>query len=240
MKLRIAAAILLLIVAEGCTTVGTSALLEIANADYVSRTELDLLKVLPAPAASDSDATRVELEQMLAIQARRSKQDCLLAQNDANIYPDQFAAASGLPTGVSFDASPATRGLFRSIRLVEIYAVQRAKKHFHRERPFRVDPRLEPCIKIPRDESYPSGHSTWAFLAATVLADIFPERKAELIERAQAFGRSRMIGGVHFPSDIESGRVAGETLARKLLADPEFQHDLARSRDELLRLALRH
>jgi acid phosphatase (class A) len=239
MKLRIAAAIFLLVVAGGCTSIATSALLTLANADYVSRTELDLLKVLPAPATPDSPATRVELEQMLGIQAQRSKQDCLNAEDDAHISPDQFAAASGLPTGVSFDSSPATRSLFRSMRLVEIYAVQRAKKHFHRERPFRVDTRLKPCIKIPGDESYPSGHSTWAFLAATVLTEIFPERRVELTERAQAFARSRVIGGVHFPSDIASGRVAGETLARKLLADPEFQRDLSRSREELLGLAPR-
>jgi acid phosphatase (class A) len=228
-----------LAVAEGCTHVGTSALLEVANADYVARAELDLSKVLPAPAAQDSNATRVELEQMLEIQARRSKQDCLFAQSDTNIYPDQFAAASGLPTGVSFESSPATRSLFRSIRLVEIYAVQRAKKVFQRERPFLVDTRLKPCIKIPSDKSYPSGHSTWAFLAATVLTEMFPERKIEITERAQSYSRSRVIGGVHFPSDISAGRIAGETLARKLLADPNFQRDVARSREELLRLAPR-
>jgi acid phosphatase (class A) len=239
MKWRIATAVFFLVGAEGCTNVWTSALLKVADADYVARTELDLAKVLPAPAAPDSSATRDELEQMLAIQARRSKQDCLLAQDDVNISPEQFAAASGLPDGVSFDASPATRRLFRSIRAVEIYAVQRAKRSFHRERPFRVETRLKPCIRIPSDASYPSGHSTWAFLVATVLADMFPQRRAEILERAEMFGRSRVIGGVHYPSDIAAGRVAGEALARRLLSDPEFKQDMARARQELLRLAPR-
>lgn len=63
--------------------------------------------------------------------------------------------------------------------------------------------------KFPSDTddspSYPSGHSAGARVLALALGEIFPHRKGVLIRLSELVGRSRVDGGVHFPSDVQAG-----------------------------------
>jgi len=220
----------------GCTHLATSALMEATGADYLPASEFDSSAVLGAPPANNSRQTKAEIALMLDQQRARTAEDCELAQADVKIHPDQFREAVGMPGSLVPEAAPAARRLFRRIRAVEIAAVARAKDSYDRSRPYKVDSRLEPCVTLPRDKSYPSGHSTWAFLTASVLAEMFPERKDAILTRAQSFAQSRVTGGVHFPSDIQAGQIWGETLARKLLGSEEFRNDLTLASQELRKL----
>ena len=60
---------------------------------------------------------------------------------------------------------------------------------------------------------YPSGHANAGYTIAIVLAQMVPEKRAEIFARAQAFALNRVIGGVHFRSDIEAGRLSGTLIA---------------------------
>jgi acid phosphatase (class A) len=42
-----------------------------------------------------------------------------------------------------------------------------------------------------------------------------------------------VIAGVHYPSDIEAGKLAGTALTAFLLASPTFQEDYAEAKREL-------
>lgn len=86
------------------------------------------------------------------------------------------------------------------------------KGHFDRARPYQLGPVLGKNIHMllsdPRTPSYPSGHSFEAYLFAFILGDEHPEHQADLIDLAEQVGVTRVIGGVHYPSDITAGRNA--------------------------------
>ena len=83
------------------------------------------------------------------------------------------------------------------------------------------------------DLSYPSGHAAYAWSMALLLADMVPERRAELEARAAEFARQRMVCGVHFASDLAAGRLAAEWLLRALHQEMEYSREGAAAAQEL-------
>lgn len=82
-----------------------------------------------------------------------------------------------------------------------------------RDRPCWINETINMLIEIPLDYSFPSGHTTASFTAATV---IFLHDKrlgipAYIIAVAVAF--SRMYLYVHFPTDILVGAILGTGIA---------------------------
>jgi acid phosphatase (class A) len=68
---------------------------------------------------------------------------------------------------------------------------------------------------------------------AALLAELIPEKREALLEKGREIGWLRVIGGVHFPSDVFAGRVLGQALAREFLRSEKFQADLAAAHAEL-------
>lgn len=62
----------------------------------------------------------------------------------------------------------------------------------------------------PSDKfSFPSGHTAAAFLMATLIASFYPEYTLLSYSTAALIGSSRVLLGVHFPTDIVAGIVLG-------------------------------
>ena len=80
--------------------------------------------------------------------------------------------------------------------------------------------------------SYPSGHSTFGTVDSIILANMVPERATQIYERAEAYRFNREIGGVHYPSDVAAGRIAGTVIAAFLQQSPVFQEAYAAARAE--------
>lgn len=208
------------------------------TAHCVDSQSLDLSRILPPPPAAGSPRARAELDELLRIQARRTPNEAELARRDAVRSIFRFADALGDATGFEAGRLPLTVALFRDIEVDESTVLGSAKREFSRPRPFSVEPRLAPIIPRPVSASYPSGHSTWAYTTALVLADMLPERRAQLLARADQYARNRTVAGVHYPSDVEAGRLAGTALAAMLFTCPAFERQEAAARKEL-RAALR-
>ena len=85
----------------------------------------------------------------------------------------------------------------------------------------------------PQGSSYPSGSSTVGYLTAIILADMVPEKAAALYARGRELGDDRVILGVHFPSDIEAGRLAATGLAAALMLDLAFLKEFTAAKAEL-------
>ena len=66
---------------------------------------------------------------------------------------------------------------------------------------------------LPNHPSYPSGHSCLSASAARVIESFFPEATASLEGQVSDAGRSRVIGGIHFPSDVAVGQALGRNVA---------------------------
>jgi acid phosphatase (class A) len=190
----------------------------------------------PAPGSIEDNADQHIVEELQSVTADRRESATL---DGEYVYP-RFDAAFGRP--VDRTTSPTLiRMLNRALRDVSA-ATFAAKDHFQRPRPYQrlqlrhlcgiaAPPKPEPHPTT--GSSYPSGHSAYGWAAAMILARAAPERAEALMARAAEYGQSRLICGMHFPSDVAAGQTIAAAVIAHLDASPEFQADLARAREEL-------
>ena len=179
---------------------------------------IDLAKILPPPPEAGSITAQADLETVLEVQAVRTPDQVAWAKfieaddpfENARVLGDWFTAAN----------LPVTAEFFRQATSDSSMASNAIKALYSRPRPPKVDARVQPCVNLPKTGSYPSGHAMRAALRAALLAEIFPDRKVELDDFARKTAWGRIIGGVHFPTDIMAGKLLGDALATELLKNP--------------------
>ena len=71
-------------------------------------------------------------------------------------------------------------------------------------------------VKYKKSPSFPSGHTAIAYFLCDVLSNSIPEISQDLQTLAALIGQTRIENAVHYPTDIEYGRLVGETLASML------------------------
>jgi len=158
------------------------------------------------------------------------------ALEDNEINP--FAAFDSV-LGATFTAEnfPATRAVLERAGRAAGYAGDPAKFVHSRGRPFVSDSAITPCIpdepRLRASFSYPSGHAALGWGWALVLAELAPSRADAIIERGRDFTWSRVVCGVHYPSDVDAGRIVGAAAIARLHADPDFQREMEAARAEM-------
>jgi undecaprenyl-diphosphatase len=81
-----------------------------------------------------------------------------------------------------------------------------------RERPYITHAAIE-CASAPLDRySFPSGHTLHAVCFTAMTASYFPEWSGALIAVTLLIALSRVILGLHYPTDVVAGAVLGGTL----------------------------
>jgi hypothetical protein len=119
--------------------------------------------------------------------------------------PDMFGKAYGLPAGTP------------------------GADTFGNSRPFQTEPSVTrivgldyfyspadnivynrgPMMNLVNSPSYPSGHTTYGYTGAVVLAVLVPERYPQMMVRGAEYGNNRVIMGAHYAMDV----LAARTLA---------------------------
>jgi undecaprenyl-diphosphatase len=97
-------------------------------------------------------------------------------------------------------------------------AVERAlyfslKNSLRRRRPADYLPGFRSLVTASDQFSFPSGHTSAAFLLATSLCLVYGEPSLVMYGWATGVALSRVVLGVHFPGDTVAGALMGTTTA---------------------------
>jgi acid phosphatase (class A) len=183
-----------------------------------------LVASIPDCPKPGSPVDQDDLAGVLKAQAARTQAQSRQVLAEAHFSPKLFEPVLG--SDFSKKGEPRIYGLIEDAAKQTAEVIGAAKDKWQRPRPFRAHPEVHPVYQAD-GLSYPSGHATAAYTLAVLLGEIFPDRKDALLQRAAEIAENRVIGGVHYPSDIAAGKQLGYATARAILANPDFQKKLA-------------
>lgn len=221
---------------------------------------IDMTRLL-APPPNDAEALAGELE--FVRKALATRLPARMACTEADTAVSVFRFDDVLGALFTAGNLPQTEGFFAQVYHHMGTFLLLTKECWRRPRPFELDKGIVPpdsllasavdcsgatttvpsVAETPHTSAdpgavrysyaYPSGHAAFGALAAILLADMVPEQREALFRRGWEYGEARIIGGLHFPSDVEAGRVMATVLVASLLQDLSFQTDLSAARIEL-------
>jgi acid phosphatase (class A) len=199
----------------------------------------DMTRVLPPPPAPGTGVAADDAKAYTSSRSLEGQPRWALAQNDVEQTPEAAFLDFACALGVTLDDSsaPVLQNIFAKVRTDARAFVDPPKDHWARHRPY-VDLPGNICVDktdaLAKAASYPSGHSTLSWAWGLILAELAPDRATEILSRARAYAESRVVCGVHYPSDIEAGRTNGSALVAALHANADFRADMDKARAELV------
>lgn len=204
----------------------------LADGGGASALPVELPNLLPPPPAAGSAAARQDLDAVLAMQRARTAADAAAAKADTE--RSVFRLADALGPGLQAQRLPRTAAFFQRVLLLDKAEVKQAKDYWRRPRPAAASAQVHPlAAEKPGDWSYPSGHSTFGYSTAVLLASMLPEQRAAIFARADLYARHRIVMGAHYPSDVEAGRLAGTLIAAEIMQASDWKTDYDAARAEL-------
>jgi len=91
-------------------------------------------------------------------------------------------------------------------------------KYLHKRiRPSALNSSLTTVLPNPNSPSYPSEHAVAAGAASAVLGYFFPTDAEFFRTKAEEAGRSRLLAGVNYPSDVSAGLELGRAVAELVI-----------------------
>lgn len=194
-----------------------------------------------APSPDSAEVARDQEGNRRALELQGTPRWSIAAQDAVLAFPavaETFACALNAP--ISDERTPRLMKLLRRTLVDAGRSTSEAKKRYQRPRPFMVNgkpictPTREDVLRA--DGSYPSGHAAigWAF--GLVLAEVAPKQSQSVIARGRAFGHSRVVCNVHWPSDVLEGQMMASAVVARLHAEPEFRSDIEAARAEIAAL----
>lgn len=199
---------------------------------FAEAAQVNLAVILPPPPAQDSLRTKIELGEILTIQVTRTPAMEARAIADDKDGVWSFSDVVDNPKYTK-ENLPKFSAFMDRIAVTANDLSEVAKKMWSRPRPYILSELVQPIVPRSNSGSYPSGHTTIGTLMGIALSNMLPEKREAIMRRAWEFGQSRVIAGMHYPSDVEAGRIAGSVIAQSIMYHEDYQTDFAAARTEL-------
>ncbi|WP_354860032.1 acid phosphatase [Acetobacter fabarum] len=193
---------------------------------------------LPPPPVIKSHAQEADIQAFESTRALKNSNRWKLAHNDADLDPEHmigdFSCAAGfklLPSEL-----PTLVAVLNALEKPLEQRITEEKENWRRQRPFvgTSQPVCTPdADKLASSFSYPSGHTTWGWLVASILSSAMPERSSQIMQRGRIFGESRIVCGVHWKSDVQAGYMNGSAMFAAIQEQPWFAEKMDSIRKEL-------
>lgn len=154
---------------------------------------------------------KVEVDKVIEIchsATEEQKEEYRLSDPDASYFIKQYMNKNNLEY---------TNSVIEYIEEQCSPIIRHYKNFYNRPRPYQVAAFYNKELRrfktgTAKTPSYPSGHTVQPLVVAFHYAKKYPEHKSNLIAMANKCGYGRVIAGLHYPSDYNSGVLLAEKL----------------------------
>ena len=168
---------------------------------------IDWRNVLPEPPENNSQITREEIQEVSELSDKRTDRQVelvMVVDKDIRVMFERLLKDNNL-------SYPAEK-IKKIYNTIVFPVIMNLKWRYNRPRPYQLSPKFGVEIDyIPTDTintpSYPSGHTAYATIIASVLSEMYPEFSSEFYELVNVAGKAREIQGVHYESDNDASMV---------------------------------
>jgi len=213
---------------------GFLCLMPLAPAAALNYVDPQLLtpQLLPPPPAEGSREFRHQLDLVGHAQKNLSAAEIDAIRNEQKFRIDLLTGLMG--PGFTRDNLPKVFQMLDRVQAGASTIVEVDKRFFHTRRPYLADARVKLYVdRIDNSPAYPSGHTAESRVMAEVLAMLNPAKAAALRSRADEIAWRRVEAGAHYPNDLDGGRDLALLITGALVANDDFQDDLAIARREM-------
>jgi acid phosphatase (class A) len=204
---------------------------EDAKRDY-PQVEFLSPELLPPPPEEGSAEWKAQIKAVIRAQKLLPPAEIAAIRDEQNFRVEHLTSV--LDSSFNREHLPKTFALLDRVGATTHYVVEADKKFWGTRRPYLADPHVKLYVDpLDKSPAYPSGHTTGARVLAEVLGMIVPEKLPVLRLRAETIARHRVEAGVHYPVDLEGGRLLAMSIVGALLADADFRGDVNAAREEI-------
>ena len=221
-------------------TVAAAAAADKSPQGYLAPGAFDIRTVLPAAPTPgdpryDADRAVFKITRSLAGSPRWN-----LATNDVKTASADLMADYSCAIGVSLTPqnAPHVKALIETAGRDTGHSSHIAKIQFKRLRPFQIDDGAicQPKGELADSYDYPSGHTTWGWTWALILAELAPDKASAVLARGRAYGESRIVCGAHNASAVQYGYLTASATLAAVHATAKYRADFATAQKELAAL----
>ena len=195
-------------------------------------------KILDSPVDTISRRFYGDVAQYWQAKAERGTERGRQAIADADCSLDSLMAGFSNSVGftISAKATPALAALLSAASKALTDNANQLKTIVFRKRPFAqfgestLIPEAETAAALT--SSYPSVTAEVGWGLAQLLAEIVPERQNEILTRGFEIGRSRIIAGYNYASDVQAGRIMAAAVLANLHANADFKKMIDKAKKE--------
>ena len=176
-----------------------------------------LAGLYPAPGSPTGQGEQAVL---LWLQGARTSQDVQRAISERTPSLGCFAqdihlgmTASGASAPIDIHDFPKTEAVLAQARADVMPILESLQTLFARPRPYLLYSTLQPALPLPSGPSYPSTNAVLGVVFAQIIGQWDKADLQALRNTGGLLGTDRVLGGVHYPSDVQAGQRLGKAFA---------------------------